>query len=138
MGRIIRFPIIVIDDKANEEQDGITPILESEVRTIAGGASTESVVSESGIQSSLSDVTLEISGANFSDYGLPVFVSVSGDNIINMNSLSGVGVLNITSDSTQLYINTSQPGNPGSGGCLIKEIHHCYPSQSGNLSYGAF
>ena len=114
MGKIIRFPIRILTDKANETQHGLTPRLRDSVRPIET-ATTEDVVSEAGIYRSLTgDVEMITSGENLGN-GLPIFNDVSGDAVISYNSLSGMGVLNTTSDGQSVFINTTQPGIPGDG-----------------------
>ena len=111
MGKIIRFPIRILTEKATEDQSGLAKQLRSNVRPI-NLATTEDIVSESGIYHSLSGViNLSTSGENLGT-GLPIFNDISGNNVISYNSLSGMGVLNVTSTSQNVIINTSQPGIP--------------------------
>ena len=71
MGKIIRFPILVIDDKATEEQYGITPQLRSEIRNIAY-ASREAVVSEHGIRAAIDELNFATFGENITTTGVGI------------------------------------------------------------------
>ena len=118
MGKIIRFPILVISDTATEERYGITPKLRGSIRTIAQ-ASTEAVVSERGIRSAVDNLDWSVDGKNIltgdvSAGIFSIFNEVSGDNIITFNSLSGIDQLIVTSDADNIYINSLQSGNPNS------------------------
>ena len=110
MGKIIRFPIIVLTDKADETQPGITPQLRSEIRPLSA-ATTKDVASEAAIRKGVDSLVVEVSGQNLNN-GLPVFNEITGDNNITYNSISGLGVIDVASNNNQIYINTSQPGNP--------------------------
>lgn len=118
MGLIIRFPIIVLDQKATETQYGICPQLCGSI-SISGGSSS-AVVSERGIAVELATLSAELLGQNLGT-GLPVFSGASADIstsgiVFGFNSISGMGALNVTSDSNKVLINTIQSGNPNLSG----------------------
>ena len=111
MGQIIRFPIIVIDQHSSESQPGITPQLRSTIRPLSA-ATAEDVASEAAIRRGIDTITVSVCGENLTS-GLPVFNDVSGDNVISYHTVSGLGVLDVTSDENNIYINTTQQGIPG-------------------------
>ena len=110
MGQILRFPILIIDSKATEEQPGITPQLRSEVRPLSA-ATTKDVASEAAIRKGINSIVVEVSGHNITN-DLPVFTGVEENNNIQFNSISGLGVIQVVSDANEIYINTTQTGNP--------------------------
>jgi hypothetical protein len=63
MGRIIRFPIKVKTDFANESIYGVTPVLNSEVRPLSA-VTTTALPSELAMRKALDSLTISFSGNN--------------------------------------------------------------------------
>ena len=139
MGSIIRFPIIVIQDKANESRPGITPQLRDSIRATAS-ASTSEVASERAIRDAIDNIEFVVSGENIG-LGIPTLDNISGS-IINFYPLSGLGNIFITSDDEQVYLNTTQTGIPGQSltGQLItsRTLNGGIEQEASKISYSDF
>ena len=110
MSKIIRFPIVVNTTTASENSQGVCPQLEDIVRPISG-ALTTALPSERAVRDAIETITLEASGSNLGT-GEPIFISTSGNNHVNFYTLSGMGLLSVTSDENNVILNTSQAGSP--------------------------
>ena len=121
--KIVKFPIVVITDKATEENFGVTPQLRGNVRELSE-ASREAVVSEVGILSSATDsMDVWVGADNIGIDGIPILDSVelnpnlpppeslpSGavyGNIVKYNTLQGEGKVEVTSDENSIYIDAT-------------------------------
>lgn len=117
MRRIIKFPIPVILDKASESNPGVTPILQNPVREY-GSALESAVASEKAVSDAINAINIPVSGSNIG-YGFEVFtdtVSATSGKRINYNSISGGGVIFVTTDENNIYLNTTQIGAPTTSG----------------------
>ena len=120
MGVIVKFPIVVTNQKATEWQFGLAPELCASV-SLTG--STSAVVSEHGIATAFNELSATISGDNVG-VGMSIFDSITAVDpndmlLLQFNSLSGVGDIYTTSNDTTVFVNTYQAGTPGSSGDFV-------------------
>lgn len=121
--KIVKFPIVVITDKASEENFGVTPQLRGNVRELAE-ASREAVVSEVGILSSATDsMDVWVGAENIGLDGIPIFNNIevnpnlpipetmpsgaSYGNVVKYNTLKGEGKVEVTSDENSIYVDAA-------------------------------
>lgn len=121
---IYRFPILIVTDKATEEQYGITPQLRDYVRPTEF-ASTSAVVSEVGLLSTyFNETDVWVGADNIGLNGIPIFNSIeinpdvpipstmpigaSYGNLVKYNSIKGTGTIEVTSDETTIYIDATE------------------------------
>ena len=140
MGQIIRFPIIVIEDKASEANQGITPQMQSTVRP-APLAETTAVASEHAIRKAIDRIEISISGENIG-MGLDVYdSSISGHiAILNYNSFRGIGVLDVSSTPTTIEFNTSQGELTDSNGTVstLRTLNGGIEQEASKIVYSNF
>lgn len=121
MGQIIKFPIVVLTDKADETRSGITPKLESTIRQTPN-ALTTSLGSDKAVRNAINEIDITLSGSNLNN-DLNIFNEtnyISGNlKTISYNTLSGQGVISVYQTDNNLMLNTTQPGVPGSASGTI-------------------
>jgi len=148
-GKILRFPITVVDTKATESNTGITPQLLDTVRE-TGVASVTGQSHELAIRNAIDSIIISTSGTNIGTSGFNVLDSY-GINTVNFNTISGNMAISTSQDDLNLYVNTSQLGTrycPVTGFTINKktfnggiyqqqfEFTHDSWSTSGSTNYG--
>jgi hypothetical protein len=163
MGQIVKFPIIVIDDKVSEERIGITPKLRDSVRA-PDIASREAVVSEAGIRKSIiENVNASTCAANLIPSGheyVPIFDSISSfstsgsgflpsggitgavsgncGNLLRYNSIQGIGNITTSSDENTIYIDAVNDITSGITVVINKTINGGIEQEASKINYSDF
>lgn len=116
MGQIIKFPIVVLTDKADETRPGITPQLQSSIRSTPNVLTT-AVGSDRAVRDAINEIDIILSGSNLTS-GFNVFESTSHISgylkKAEYNTLSGQGVISVYQTSNNIILDTTQSGDPGS------------------------
>ena len=143
MGQIIKFPIVVLTDKADETRSGITPKLESTIRQTPN-ALTTALGSEKAVRNAINEIDITLSGYNLSN-NLNVFndtQSVSGYlKTVSYNTLSGQGIISVYQNDENIMLQTTQSGIPGSvTGTIIntRTINGGIYQEASVLNYSTF
>lgn len=138
MGQILKFPIIVVTDKATEEQFGMLNTLRDSVRPLET-ASRELAVSERGITQGVkekfniwvkADNNTSLPTAEYIPFlnsvnMIPTYpltgAPAGAGNLVKYHSVSGAGLLSIAEDDNNIYINAWE-GSGGVSGAVSGEL----------------
>lgn len=128
MGKIVKFPIVVLTDTANETDIGVCPKLLPGLVSTNDDDRTQNVLSEHGLSNAIDTLSFDIGGSNFpidgitgvvsGDY-LPLYNStqvnsLSADvkRIMKFNTITATGILSAYSTDDEVHIDTLQLDNP--------------------------
>lgn len=143
MGQIIKFPIVILTDKADETKPGISPQLQSTIRQTPY-ALTTTIGSDKAVRDAINEIDITLSGSNLTT-GFNIFDSTSYISGYlktgSYNTLSGQGVISVYQTSNNIILDTTQSGDPGSvTGTIIntRSINGGIWQEASKLNYSNF